>query len=63
MNENLISEAVYCFAMSTDEMYEKDLHTAYRYECSLYELLRQMNDDESAEYRKRITYVISCLAS
>lgn len=54
MNENLISEAVYCFNMSTDKMYDQNIHNAYRYECSLYELLRQMTAEEISEYKNRI---------
>jgi len=50
MNETLIAEAVYCYQMSD----HKDVHTAYRYECSLYELIRDMTAEESEEYKRRI---------
>jgi hypothetical protein len=51
-NETLIAEAVYCYQMSD----HKDVHTAYRYECSLYELIREMTEEELAEYKWRIKH-------
>jgi hypothetical protein len=52
MNTTLIAEAVYCYQMSD----HKDVHTAYRYECSLYELIREMTEEELAEYKWRIKH-------
>jgi hypothetical protein len=50
MNQTLIAEAVYCHQMSDHQ----DVHTAYRYECSLYALMGEMTEEELAEYRHRI---------
>ena len=52
MNTILIAEAVYCYQMSDSE----DIHTAYRYECSLYELIREMTAEELEEYKWRIKH-------
>ena len=52
MNTTLIAEAVYCYQMSD----HKDVHTAYRYECSLYELIREMTTEELDEYKWRIKH-------
>ena len=52
MNTTLIAEAVYCHQM----LDHKDVHTAYRYECSLYELIREMTIEELDEYKCRIKH-------
>ena len=49
---SLVEQALYLLEL-TDTV--TDIHTVYRYECSLFELLNRMSDDERLEYRTRCT--------
>lgn len=51
---DLVKEAIYCYEQSTPEKYEEDLHKANRYEACIYELFRQMTDDELICYKAKL---------
>ena len=54
INYDMVAEAVFCYNHSTDEMYDKDLHTAHRYECCLFSMLGDMTDEEKKLYQREI---------
>jgi hypothetical protein len=54
MSSNLVKEAIYCYEQSTPEKYEEDMHKANRYESCIYELFKQMTEDELNDYRSQL---------
>ena len=49
-----VKEAIYCFEQSTPEKYEEDHHKAARYESCIFELFREMTDEELNNYREQL---------
>ena len=49
-----VKEAIFCYEQSTPEMYEQDMHKANRYESCIYELFREMTEQEKTSYRQQL---------
>lgn len=54
MYTTTVKEAIYYYEQSTAEKFEEDFDKAYDAECRIFELFRQMYEDEKACYRRKL---------
>jgi hypothetical protein len=51
---DIVKEAIFCYEQSTPEKYKEDMHKANRYESCIYELFREMTEEELASYKQQL---------
>lgn len=50
---SLVDQALYLLSLTETSEALNDIHTAYRYECSLFEVMSRMSEDELSAYREK----------